>query len=324
MNQRTFRSSFLAVIASSIIACAAHAQAPADKPTVTGKFIGNGKEANIQHLIVQPYDPFDDQPTIRLVFTEKDPSASKKPDFDAGFKKLGNALIISAKKDGGVFGCEIVHSAHQKSPFTSVGRVKIKDLKVTDTHISGQINSGGEQEFLGQKWDVELTFSAPLPKGAFAAVAEPTPSPKKEEVEKPAAPAGPKPPVAKVPLPVGALDVEYKQVVGHITFRSDSAVSVVSKDFSAKLKAAGWKDAPGSLSGKTNAILKRKLNDAELTIMIQSAGKGCTVKVFTQGLDWTDAPASAPAKPAKAPDAGGVEAEANRQLQDALKNIPQL
>lgn len=316
------RTSFLTIVASAIIACVAHAQAPVAKPTVTGKFLGDGKDGKIQHLVVQPYDPFDDQPTIRLIFTEKNPSTSKKPDFDAGFKKLGNALIISAKKDGGVFGCEIVHSAHQKSPFSSVGRVKIKDFKVTDTHISGLIHSGGEQDFLGQKWEIELTFSAPLPKGAFAAV-EPAPTPQKEEpIEQPAVPAGPKLPVAKVPLPAGALDVEYKQIVGHITFRSDSAVSTVSKDFAAKLKAAGWKDAPGSLNGKTNAILKRKLDAADLTIMIQPDGKGCSVKVFTQGLDWTEVPASAPAKPAKVPDANGIEAEANRKLQEALKSIP--
>lgn len=325
MNHITFRTPFLAIVASAIIACTASAQAPADKPTVTGKFLGDGKDGNIRHLIVQTHEPFNDQPAIRLIFTEKDPSSSKRPDFDASFKKLGNALIISTHKDGSVFGCEIAHTAHEKSPFSSIGRVKIKDIKVTDTHISGQINSGGEQEFFGQKWEIELTFSAPLPKGAFAAASAPSPAPKTEDKEKPAAPAapaGPKLPVSKVPLPAGALDIEYKQVVGHITFRSDSAVAAVTKDFAAKLKEAGWKDAPGSLNGKPNAILKRKLNDAELTIMIQPSGKGSTVKVFTQNLDWSEAPASAPAKPAKAPDADDIEAGVKRQIQDALKNIP--
>lgn len=321
-----FRLPFVAIVASSILACAVHAEAPSDKPTFTGKFLGDGKDAKIQHLIVQPCDPFSGQPAIQLIFTEEDPSASKKPEFDAGFKKLGNALVISVKKDGGIFGCEVIYLGHKKSPFSSVGRFDVKDFKVTDTHISGKINSGGELDFFDQKWELDLTFSAPLPKGAFAVASEPPSTSKKEDPEQPAEPAGPKLPVAKIPLPTGALDIEYKQSVEFIIFRSDSVVSVISKDFAAKLKAQGWKDGSGSLIGKTNTILQRKLNDAELTIMIQPAGKGCTVKVITKGLDWSDTPASAPEKPAKipakTPDADSIEAEAKRQIQDALKQIP--
>ena len=149
----------------------------------------------------------------------------------------------------------------------------------------------------GQKWEVDLTFSAPLPKGAFAAASEPAPTePKKagKEKAKPAEPAvaGPKLPVEKLPLPSAARDVEYKQIVEQIALGADASVSVVANDFSAKLKKQGWKESPGSLTGKNNAILKRKLDGAELTIMVQPAGSGCTVKIFTQGLDWSNPPAS--------------------------------
>ena len=74
--------------------------------------------------------------------------------------------------------------------------------------------------------------------------------------------------------------------------------------------------------GKTNAILKRELDGAELTIMVQPDGAGCTVKIFTEGLDWTDVPKSTAVKPATTGGAGGVEAEAERLLKDALKLIP--
>jgi hypothetical protein len=199
----------------------------------------------------------------------------------------------------------------------------MKEFNVTQTHVSGHVSTGGELDTFGQKWNVDLTFSAPLPKGAFAAASEPAPQPKQADGddEKPVA-AGPKIPVGQLPLPSAARDVEYKQVVEHIVFRADASVSAVAGDFSAKLKQKGWKEASGGLMTKSNAILKRELNGAELTIMVQPAGKGCTVKVFTEGLDWSEPPASGATRPAERSDAEDVEAEARRLLKDALKQIP--
>jgi len=217
--------------------------------------------------------------------------------------------------------------------FSAVGEIKMKDFKVTETQVSGQLTTGGELDAFDQKWNVDLTFSAPLPKGAFADAKESAPSEPKEEADptEPDEPAdaGPKLPVEQLPLPTAAKDVEFKQTVEQIAFSSDASVSAVTKDFSAKLKQDGWKEAPGSLMGKTNAILKRKRDGADLTIMIQPAGKGCTVKIFTEGMDWSNPPDSAEPKP-KSPkkekdgdaDIDDVGAEANRLLNDALKKIP--
>ncbi len=326
MNARRFATlPLVAVLFGASMACFSHAQTLPDKPVVQGKFLGDGKDGKIQYLVVQTHEPFNDKAAIRLVFTEKNPTSSKKPDFDAGFKKLGSALIISVFKDGGIFGCEVAHTAHPKSPFSSIGRIETKDFKVSDTHVSGRIATPGELDAFGQKWEVDLTFSAPLPKGAFAAVSEPAPESKKASKEKDEEPVatGPKLPVAELPLPKGARDVEYKDVVEQIAFSADASVSSVANDFSAKLKQQGWKESPGSMISKSNAMLKRKRDGAELTIMIQPAGKGCTVKVFAQGLDWSNAPAStATAKPAKDVDVEGIEAEAQRLLKDALKQLP--
>ena len=327
-----------AVLFSTLLPAPAHAEAPAAKATVKGTFLGDGKEAKIQYLIAQTREPFSDKSAIKLIFTEKDPSTSKKPDFDAGFKKLGSALIISVFKDGGIFGCEVAHASHEKSPFSAVGEIKMKDFKVTEMQVSGILTTGGELDAFDQKWEVDITFSAPLPKGAFADMEEPAPT-KPEKTDKakdePTEPdqepadAGPKLPVEKLPLPAAAKDVEFNQTVQHIAFSSDASVSAVAKDFSAKLKQDGWKEVPGSLMGKTNAILKRKRDGAELTIMVQPAGKGCTVKIFTEGMDWSNPPDSAEPK-AKAPkaekdeevDVDDVDAEAKRLLNDALKKIP--
>jgi len=319
MKPSRIATATLALLAGSAL----HAQSPA-QTTIEGTFLGDGKDGKIAYLIVQTREPFSDQAAIRLVFTEKDPSSSKKPDFDAGFKKLGSALILSVHRDGGIFGCEVAHTAHDKSPFSALGEIKMEDFQVTDTTVSGRVTTGGELDAFGQKWNVDLKFTAPLPKGAFAGE-EAKPMTKEEPKEEPAKPAGPLLAVSKLPLPASALDVEYKAVVGHINFRSDASVSEVAGEFSAKLKEQGWKDGAGSLMGKTNAILKRERDGASLTIMVQPAASGCNVKVFTEGLDWTDAPkagtAAAPA--ASAPtDAAGIEAEVQKKLQEALKGLP--
>src|SRR3954465_7546594 len=55
------------------------------KPTVTGVFKGNGKEANLGFVSAHWGEPFSGKTGIVLVFTEKDHSKDKKPDFNAGF-----------------------------------------------------------------------------------------------------------------------------------------------------------------------------------------------------------------------------------------------
>lgn len=318
MNASRIAATILSVFAGSAL----QAQT-SDKAAVSGSFLGDGRDGRIAHLVVQTREPFSDQAAIRLVFTEKDPSSSKKPDFDAGFKKLGSALILSVHRDGGIFGCEVAHTAHEKSPFSALGEIKMEDFKVTETTVSGRVTTGGELDAFGQKWNVDLVFSAPLPKGAFAEE-EAKPMTKEEPKEKPAKPAGPKLAVSKLPLPASAADVEYKAVVGHINFRSDASVSEVAGEFSDKLKEQGWKDGAGSLMGKPNAILKRERDGASLTIMVQPAGTGCTVKVFTEGLDWSDAPkgGAAASTPSAPVDPSAIEAEVQKKLQEALKGLP--
>lgn len=329
---KTSRFSLLpvsALLLGAFMVPLSHAQAPADKPVVKGTFLGDGKDAKIQHLVVQAREPFSDKPAIRLIFTEKDASASKKPDFDAAFKKLGSALLISVNREGGIFGCEVAHTAHEKSPFTALGEIKMQDFTVTDTQVSGHLVTGGELDAFGQKWNVDLTFSAPLPKGAFAAAAKDEPAAeskmkeKSQEDEAPEA-SGPKLPIADLPLPAAASNVQYKTVVEHIAFSAEAPLGTVAADFSAKLKQKGWKESPGSLQTKTSAILRRKLGSAELTIMMKPAGKGCTANVITRGLDWSNPPASSATapKPADSTGADDISKDANRLINDALKQIP--
>lgn len=314
---------------------------PPVKPTVTGKFVGNGKAAPIQFVIVEEREAFSDKEAIRLVFTEKDPATSKKPSFDAAFGKLGSALSLSVFYDGQIFGCEVAHSAHTKRGFSSVGEIKMVEFKVAGGNVTGHVSTGKELDAFGEKWEVDLTFAAPLPAklrnapatapNAPATPAKPVGSEPRKSREKamkePKAEAGPLIAARKLALPKDATDVEFKALAKHIQFSSPQSVEAVAKDFSANLKQQGWKDGAGNLLGKKNAILKREQGGAKLTIMIQPAAAGSMVRIFTEGLDWSggdDAAPSASTKAKDGTDTDDIEAQARKAIQDALKGVPKL
>lgn len=297
-------------------------------PKVTGKFIGNGKNALISFLLVEEEEAFGGKEAVKLIFTEKDPAKVAKPSFDAVFGKLGSALILSVDRDGGIFGCEVAHSAHEKRGFTSLGRIKMAEFKITDGNVTGHVITGGELDTFGEKWEVDLTFAAPMPakvsKAPSPAKSPPKPVVSEAPKKEPKAPAGPLIAARKLPLPKDAADVEFNALVKQIHFSSAQPVDAVTKEFSANLKLQGWKDGAGSLMGKKNAILQREQDGAKLTIMIQPASSGSVVKIFADGLDWSGGSDAAPAVPKKATGgaADDFEAQAQKALKDALKGLP--
>ena len=305
---------------------------PPVKPAVTGKFVGDGKAAQIKFVTVEEHEPFNDKEAVTLIFTEKDPASSKKPSFDAMFGKLGSALILNVHRvDGGIFGCQVAHSAHSKQGFTSLGQIHMVEFEIVGGNVKGQVNTGGTLDTFGQKWEVDLNFAAPLPeklRNPPAAAEKPLPAePRETSRKEPQAPAGPLIAARKLSLPKDATDVQYKQLVKHIQFSSGLAVAAVAGEFSTKLKQQGWKESGRDLMGKTNAILKREKGDAKLTIMIQPAAAGSVVKVFTEGLDWSGGDEAKPAtKNQPADDADDadddIEKEAGKLLKDALKKMP--
>src|SRR6266581_237370 len=132
------------------------------KPSVTGVFKGNGKEAKIAHVSAHWREPFSDKPSMVLVFTEKDHSKDQKPDFNAGFGKFGSALIISLHEDGDIFGCEVVHTAHNRQGFSSIGQIKTNNFQFADGQVQGEMTTNGPADVFGETWEVNLKFVAPL------------------------------------------------------------------------------------------------------------------------------------------------------------------
>src|SRR6266478_5363591 len=272
------------------------------KPSVTGVFKGNGKEAKLVHVSAHWREPFSDKPSMVLVFTEKDHSKDQKPDFDAGFGKFGSALIISLHEDGDIFGCEVVHTAHKKQGFSSIGQIKTNDFQFADGQVQGELTTDGQAEVFGETWEVNLKFVAPLgeiPKEFQVADSK---KPDEDATDKPATTkpttqlsekAAPEPAkdqlnVKDLALTKDASDVEYKALVEHLLFKSKANVKSVCAELAANLKAQGWTKEGSDLITAASSILKRKRGDAELTIFVKPADGGSQVQIFTEGLSWDE------------------------------------
>ena len=132
------------------------------KPSVAGVFKGNGKDAKLAHVSAHWREPFGDKPSIVLVFTEKDHSKDKKPDFNAGFGKFGSALIVSLHEDGDIFGYEVAHTALKHQNFSSIGHIKTDDFQYADGQVQGGLATDGPTDVFGETWEVNVKFVAPL------------------------------------------------------------------------------------------------------------------------------------------------------------------
>jgi len=273
------------------------------KPSVTGVFKGNGKEGKLAYVSAHWREPFDDKPSMDLVFTEKDHSKDKKPDLNASFGRFGSALIISLHEDGEIFGCQVVHSAHQKQGFSSIGSIHTNDFTFEGGKVEGELTTDGQVDTFGETWEVKIKFLAPLgeiPKEFQAAESKDSEKEEKqagtrsghdtttdesddESAGKPAA-AGLN--VKDLALTKDATDVEYNTLIEHVVFKSKSNVKNVCAELAANLKAQGWTNDGSDLVQPQSSILKRKRGDATLTIFVKPESGGSEVKMFTEGLSW--------------------------------------
>jgi len=268
------------------------------KPTVTGNFKGNGKDANLAYVSARWGEPFDGKPGIVLVFTEKDHSKDKKPDVDAMFGKFGSALILSLHEEGDIYGCQVVHSAHKKQGFSSIGSIETTGFSCDQGKVEGELTTNGPVDTFGETWEVKLKFAAPLgeiPKEYQVAEStnakQATPKsgeskPAESDKEPATKPAVPGLNVKDLALPKDATDVEYKSLVEQLAFKSRSPVKSVCAELAANLKAQGWANEGRDLITPNSSILKRKRGQAKLTIFVKPENGGSEVKMMTEGLSW--------------------------------------
>jgi hypothetical protein len=301
---------------------------PPVKPTVEGKYLANDKASTLKFVSVVEEKPFSGKQALKLIFTEKDHSKAKDFTFitDGDY---GNAITISLQYDGTIYSSSVGHNALKFTPFSCVGSIKTSDFTISGGNVSGRFTTNGKDNWMKDTWELDVKFTAPLPEKLRNAPAESaTPIAQeatKADEKKPTPVAGPVIAARDLPLPSDADELEYKAAVEQIQLTSKQSVSAVNKDLSARLKKDGWKSAAGSLVGKTNTILHVTKGDAKLTLMIQASNPGCTLKIFAEGLDWSNLPeSSAPEKKAAlsdSDDAHDVEELANELLTHALKKL---
>jgi hypothetical protein len=272
------------------------------KPSVTGVFKGNGKDGKLAHVSAHWREPFNNQPSIVLVFTEKDHSKDKKPDFDAGLGKFGSALIVSLHEDGDIFGCEVAHTALKHQNFSSIGRIKTNNFEFADGKVQGELATDASIDVFGETWEVNLKFVAPLgeiPKEFQVADSE---KPEKDAMDEPATtkattelsdkaapePAADKLNVKDLALMKDASAIEYKQLVEQLNFKSKKNVKSVCAELSENLKTQGWTKEGSDLITPASSVLKRKRGDAELTIFVKPDNGGSQVQIITEGLSWDE------------------------------------
>ena len=268
------------------------------KPTVTGVFKGNGKDAKLGYVSAHWREPFGDKPSIVLVFTEKDHSKDKKPDFNAGFGKFGSALIVSLHEDGDIFGCEVAHNALKHQNFSSIGKINTNDFEYADGQVKGELTTDGAADVFGETWEVNVKFVAPLgeipkefqPAAPKEAEQETTDKQVTTELTEKTAPkpAQDKLNVKDLALTKDASDFEYKQLVEQLTFKSKTNVKSFCAELAANLKAQGWIKQGSDLITPGSSILKRKRGDAELTIFVHPENGGSKVQIMTEGLAWDE------------------------------------
>ena len=136
---------------------------PPVQPTVKGTFTGNGKNAELKFISVVKHEEFNDKRAVTIIMTEKDHTKDPKASINAAFGKHGSALILSVDETGGIFGCEVAHAVHQKSPFSSLGQISMVEFDFLKGNAKGHVQTPGELDFFEQKWSADLTFAAPVP-----------------------------------------------------------------------------------------------------------------------------------------------------------------
>ena len=265
------------------------------KPSVSGTFKGNGKDAKLAYVTARRGEPFADKPSIKLVFTEKDHTKDSRADFKAAFGDYGSALIISLHEDGSIFGCEVSHTALENKTFSSIGSIRCESFDVTDGQLTGHLKTEGEVETFDQTWEVDIKFTAPFGDTKPAAaqsttatkprVSPKTPPPKTE----PATPAAAQFNIHDFPFPKDAANIEYKTLVKQLEFKSPTtSVKALASQLIKQLATQGWTGDGADLVNAQSTILNRTRGEGSLTIFVKPEGKGSVVRVMSEGLDWSE------------------------------------
>jgi hypothetical protein len=153
-------------ILSTIVCAMLALPAIAIGASINGKYLANGKDASMTHVMAVKGKPYINHPTTVLIFSEKDASAAANPDMDAFFGKLGAALVVTVyqDKDGwSVIGSDFYHPSLKDHRASATGVLKAGDMKVANGEISGRIFSAPGADLFDEPIQVDERFSVKMP-----------------------------------------------------------------------------------------------------------------------------------------------------------------
>jgi hypothetical protein len=132
--------------------------------TVSGRFVGNGKEAKLAFASAWVGDPFSGKETVVIVLSEKDQSASKKPSFDASFGKLGAALVMTlTRPDGRLIGTQVAHGALKRSGMSVSGsEIKGEGVTITDKRVEGRFFMEKPSKFFDDTYEFDVKVATDI------------------------------------------------------------------------------------------------------------------------------------------------------------------
>jgi hypothetical protein len=145
----------------------------------------------------------------------------------------------------------------------------------------------GDDPARRKSFDIRLDaqlITAPLPnQTASTTSTTPAADPSAPPAKKPVAGLA----VKSLPMPADATEVEYKEIVGQISYKSRADVASLAALLARDLAAQGWTSEDDSdLVTPASAILSRKRGEAELTIFVKPAAGGSSVQIMSEGLQW--------------------------------------
>ena len=273
------------------------------KPSVTGVFKGNGKDAKLAHVSAHWREPFGDKPSIVLVFTEKDHSKDKKPDFNAGVRQVRqriDRLAPRRRRHLWLRGGAQRASEHKTSARSA--RSRRTTSSIADGKVKGELTTDGQADMFGESGRSTSSLSRRLERFQKSFSPQLRKSPKQDATDKPAT-TEPTTELSEKPAAEArgrstqrqgsgayerCVDIEYKALVEQLGFKSKANVKSACAELTANLKAQGWTKQGSDLITPASAILKRKRGDAELTIFVKPESGGSEVKMMTEGLDWDE------------------------------------
>ena len=152
-------ASITGVVASLILA------GPAFAGEVTGKYLGNGKPAKLVHAVVVPHEPWNDEPAYTLVLSEKAPSGSWAPTPRPCSGSWATRSRSPSPRAARSSAPRSPTRPLKKAGFSTVGAIQSEGVKIDAGTLSGRFYTTKEQDFFGDKWELDLKAKAALPAG---------------------------------------------------------------------------------------------------------------------------------------------------------------